>query len=86
MSQKLYRLQMDQCNLTGAHVALLMRAMSTEGQSPRTLQFHISANRLEKGNDEIVKAIQQSLGPSHLTMRLVDYLTEVRHSCREVLW
>jgi len=83
MSDSLYLLQMDQCNLTGAHVALLMRSISRKPGEARNMHLHVSANRLEKGNGDIVKAIEASHGPSHLTMRLVDYLTESRF--RELL-
>jgi hypothetical protein len=51
---------MDQCNLTGDHVALLMRSMSREAGKARELVMHVSANRLEKGVGEIVKAIQEN--------------------------
>lgn len=78
MSQGLYRLQMDQCNLTGAHVALLMRSMCHTPGVARPLHLHVSANRLEKGNSDIVKAIEESLTPTHLTMRMVEYRTESR--------
>lgn len=69
---------MDQCNLTGAHVAVLMRSMSRKPGEARNLQLHVSANRLEKGNSEIVKAIEENRTPSHLTMRMVEYQTESR--------
>jgi hypothetical protein len=78
MSSGLYCLQMDQCNLTGAHVALLMRSMCRTPGEARNLHLHVSANRLEKGNSEIVKAIEESMTPTHLTMRMVEYRTESR--------
>ncbi|KAI9746591.1 MAG: hypothetical protein M1818_000304 [Claussenomyces sp. TS43310] len=78
MSEGLYCLQMEQCNLTGAHVALLMRSMCHTPGMARNLHLHVSANRLEKGNSEIVKAIEENLTPTHLTMRMVEYGTESR--------
>lgn len=78
MSEGLYCLQMDQCNLTGAHVALLMRSMCRHPGEARNLHLHVSANRLEKGNSDIVKAIEESTTPTHLTMRMVEYGTESR--------
>jgi hypothetical protein len=78
MSNSLQLLQMDQCNLTGAHVALLMRSMCQVPGQARNMHLHISANRLEKGNDEIVQAIEDCVTPSHLTMRMVEYQTESR--------
>jgi hypothetical protein len=78
MSDCLYCLQMDQCNLTGADVALLMRSMNRNAGQARSLHLHVSANRLEKGNSEIVKAIEENQTPSQLTMRMVEYQTESR--------
>lgn len=78
MSSSLRLLQMDQCNLTGTQVAVLMRSMCDEPGEGRDLQLHISANRLEKGNSDIVKAIEDCLTPSHLVMRMVEYETESR--------
>jgi hypothetical protein len=78
MSDPLYCLQMDQCNLTGAHVAILMRSMSRGAGVARNLHLHVSANRLERGNGEIVKAFEEGYGPSHVTMRMVEYQTESR--------
>jgi hypothetical protein len=78
MSDYLQCLQMDQCNLTGAHLAILMRSMSRGAGVARNLYLHVSANRLEKGNGEIVKAIEENLTPSHVIMRMVEYQTESR--------
>lgn len=78
MSSSLRLLQMDQCNLTGTHVAVLMRSMCHVPGEARNLQLHISANRLEKGNSDIAKAIKDCLTPSHLVMRMVEYQTESR--------
>jgi hypothetical protein len=69
---------MDQCNLTGAQVAVLMRAMSRTAGEARSLHLYISANRLERGSNEIVEAIEEGRTPSHLTMRMVEYQTESR--------
>lgn len=64
--------------MTGAHVALLMRSMCREPGKARVLRLHVSANRLEKGNSDIVKAIEDNMTPTHLTMRMVEYGTESR--------
>lgn len=64
--------------MTGAHVAILMRSMSRNPGVARNLHMHVSANRLEKGNSEIVRAIEENRTPSHLTMRMVEYQTESR--------
>lgn len=78
MSKGLRLLQMDQCNLTGSHVAVLMRSMCHAPGEARDMQLHISANRLEKGNSDIAKAIKDCCTPSHLVMRMVEYETESR--------
>jgi hypothetical protein len=64
--------------MTGSNVAILMRAMAHQPGEARNLHLHVSANRLEKGNSEIVKSIEENLTPSHLTMRMVEYQTESR--------
>jgi hypothetical protein len=69
---------MDQCHLTGSDVAILMRSMSRNAGEARKLHLIVSANRLEKGGIEIVKAIEENLTPTHLTMQMVEYQTESR--------
>ena len=69
---------MDQCHLTGIDVAVLMRSMSRNAGEARNLHLIVSANRLEKGGSEIVKAIEENRTPAHLTMRMVEYQTESR--------
>jgi hypothetical protein len=78
MSDFLHCLQMDQCHLTGIDVAVLMRSMSRNSGEARNLHFIVSANRLEKGGGEIVKAIEENRTPAYLTMRMVEYQTESR--------
>ncbi len=78
MSDYLHYLQMDQCHLTGIDVAILMRSMSRDAGEARNLHLIVSANRLEKGGSEIVKAIEENRTPAHLTMRMVEYQTEAR--------
>ncbi|KAA8572451.1 hypothetical protein EYC84_003071 [Monilinia fructicola] len=41
MSHGLRILQMDQCNLSGSHVALLMRAMTRVAGEPRDMELHV---------------------------------------------
>lgn len=76
MSSQLRVLQLDQCNLTGSHVAILMRSMCPVPATARDLKLHICQNRLEKGNSDIAAAIRDSLTPAHLTMRMVEYAKE----------
>ncbi|RAL67489.1 hypothetical protein DID88_008244 [Monilinia fructigena] len=76
MSHGLRILQMDQCNLSGSHVALLMRAMTRVAGEPRDMELHVSANRLEKGISDFVKAIQENYTPSKLVVRMIEFTKE----------
>jgi hypothetical protein len=76
MSDCLRTLEMEQCNLSGSHVALLMRSIAREAGVARNLQLHVSANRLEKGVGEIVKAIEENHTPSHLIVRMIEFAKE----------
>ncbi|TGO11437.1 hypothetical protein BTUL_0109g00010 [Botrytis tulipae] len=76
MSDQLRTLQMDQCNLSGSHVALLMRAMTRVAGQPRDLELHVSANRLEKGISDFVKAIQENFTPTKLVVRMIEFTKE----------
>ena len=76
MSDSLRVLQMDQCNLNGSHVALLMRAMTRVPGEGRNIELHVSANRLEKGVGEIVKAIEENHTPTHLVVRMIEFTKE----------
>ena len=76
MSDDLRVLEMDQCILTGTHVAVLMQSMVRVPGEARNLQLHVSANRLEKGIGEIVKAIEENSTPSHLVLRMIEFTKE----------
>ena len=76
MSDSLHRLEMEQCNLNGSHVAVLMRSMTRIAGEARKLKLHVSANRLEKGVGEIVKAIEENNTPSHLVVRMIEFTKE----------
>jgi hypothetical protein len=78
MSNSLRVLEMEQCNLSGSHVAVLMRSMTRVAGEPRNLQLHVSANRLEKGIDEIVKAIEENCTPSAMIVRMIEFKKEDR--------
>lgn len=43
---------------------------------PRDLHLHVSTNRLEKGNSDIVACIEEGQTPTELTMRMVEYQKE----------
>jgi hypothetical protein len=76
MSDSLRVLQMDQCNLNGSHVALLMRTMTRVPGEGRNIELHVSANRLEKGVGEIIKAIEENHTPTHLVVRMIEFTKE----------
>jgi hypothetical protein len=76
MSNSLRIIHMDQCNLNGSHVALLMRAMTRVPGEGRNIELHVSANRLENGVGEIVKAIEENHTPTHLVMRMIEFTKE----------
>jgi hypothetical protein len=76
MSDSLRALEMDQCSLNGSHVAVLMRSMARKSGKPRNLRLHVSANRLEKGVGEIVKAIKENCTPDHLVVRMIEFTKE----------
>lgn len=76
MSESLRVLEMEQCNLSGSHVAILMRSMTRIAGVARDLQLHVSANRLEKGVGEIVKAIEENHTPSRLIVRMIEFAKE----------
>jgi hypothetical protein len=76
MSKLLTNLQMNQCNLSGTHVAQMMRYMSPQAGEARNLHLQVSANRLERGHGDIVAAIEEGYGPSQLSMRMVEYVKE----------
>lgn len=78
MSDKLGILQMDQCNLTGSHVAFLMRSMTREEGVARELELHVSTNKLEKGVSKIAKAIEENHTPSRLVCKMIEF-TDERH-------
>ena len=76
MSDSLRVLEMDQCSLNGSHVAVLMRSMARKSGDARKLRLHVSANRLEKGVGDIVKAIEENYTPDHLVMRMIEFTKE----------
>jgi len=76
MSDNLYILNLDQCSLNGDDVALLMHSMVRVPGEVRNLELHVSANRFEKGVNEIVKAIRANHAPTHLFLRMIEFAKE----------
>ena len=67
---------MDQCNLNGDQVAILLHAMARTDGEARQIEFSINANRLEKGVSAIVEAIKQNHTPTHLYLRMIEFTKE----------
>ncbi|KZF21320.1 RNI-like protein [Xylona heveae TC161] len=75
-SDTLREVCLNQCGLTGTDVAAFMRAMTRNPGTARNLHLHVSENRLEKGHDDLARAVAEGLTPSHLTMKMVEYQRE----------
>ncbi|TVY22036.1 hypothetical protein LARI1_G000074 [Lachnellula arida] len=76
MSDGLRILQMDQCNLNGSQVAVLMRAMTRVPGEARELQLHVSANRFERGVGDIAAAIKDNCTPATFVARMIEFEKE----------
>lgn len=76
MSDNLRVLQMDQCNLSGSHVASIMRSMIRAAGTARNLQLSVSANRLERGMHDVIEAIRNNNTPSSLVIRMIEFTKE----------
>ncbi|KAI9759137.1 MAG: hypothetical protein M1835_000452 [Candelina submexicana] len=75
-SSTLRNVRLNGCGLTGRHVAVFLRSMTRSPGEARTLHLHVSENRLEEGHDELAAAINDSYGPTHLTMNMLEYKKE----------
>ncbi len=75
-SSTLRNVWLNGCGLTGEHVAIFLRSMTRSPGESRTLHLHVSENRLEEGHDDLVAAIKDSYGPTHLTMKMLEYKKE----------
>ena len=73
-SNSLRNLRLNQCSLTGGNVDDLLQAMTQS--TPRQLHLYISENHLEQGHDRLIRAISQSLTPTHVTMEMLEYKQE----------
>lgn len=76
MSDSLRVLQMDQCNLNGSQVAILMRAMTRTPGEAREIQLHVSANRFDRGVGDIAAAIKDNCTPAILVARMIEFEKE----------
>ncbi|KAL3425720.1 leucine rich repeat protein [Phlyctema vagabunda] len=76
-SENLHMLQMEQCNMTGSDLALIMMSMTRTPGEGREMTLSVSNNRLENDINDIVKAIKDNHTPSHLIMRMIEFTKEV---------
>lgn len=75
-SDTLRELHLNQCQLTGSDVAMLLRAMDRGSGNVRSLHFFASENRMEKYHEKFVHAVGRSLTPTHITMQMLEYSHE----------
>ena len=75
-SDTLRQLGFNQCNLTGAQIADLLRAMFRGVGKTRPIHLHITKNRLETSHDSFVDAVRSSMTPSGITMQMLEYKEE----------
>ncbi|KAL1964187.1 hypothetical protein VTN77DRAFT_7145 [Rasamsonia byssochlamydoides] len=75
-SSSLRILRLNQCGLTGKDVAIFLHAMTPASGKPRDLHLYVSENHLDTDYSLLFDAIAQNKGPTHLTMRMVDFKKE----------
>ena len=75
-SNTLRELHLNQCQLTGKDVAVLLHAMIRSPGKARNLHLYINENRLEQDHEFLVVAVEKSLTPTEMTMRMLEYSDE----------
>lgn len=75
-SDTLRTLSLNQCQLTGAGVASLLRAMDRGPANVRPLHLYASENRIEQHHEKFVHAVGRSWTPTHITMQMLEYSHE----------
>lgn len=75
-SNTLCVLRLDQCQLTGNDVRILLKFMCYGRIQPRDLHLFISENRLEQQHSKLVNALKKSETPTHMTMQMLEYTNE----------
>ncbi|KAL9030070.1 MAG: hypothetical protein Q9196_001761 [Gyalolechia fulgens] len=83
-SGSLRSLRLIQCGLTGGNVDDLLQAMA--GPTPRELHLFISGNHLEQEHERLIRAIGQSLAPTHVTMEMLEYKEEKNFRLLVLAW
>ena len=75
-SGPLRRVRLNQCNLTGKAVALLLRALATGYDEARELHLYVSENNLEYQHEILADTIGRSMTPTRITMQMLEYKNE----------
>lgn len=75
-SNTLRELHLNQCQLTGRDVAVLLHAMTRAPGKPRNLHLYVNENRLEQEHEFLVDAVEKSITPIQMTMRMLEYSDE----------
>lgn len=75
-SNTLRELHLNQCQLTGKDVAVLLHAMTRTPGKPRNLHLYVNENHLEQDHGFLVAAVERSLTPIQMTMRMLEYSDE----------
>lgn len=74
-SDTLRSVRLDQCQLTGSDLAILLRAMHREPET-RDLHLFVTENRLEQHHEKFVHALSRSITPTRMTMQMLEYSSE----------
>ena len=75
-SDTLRELRLNQTQLTGGSLALLLRAMSRSADHPRNLHLYANENRLQQDHEKLAEDIGRSTTPTHITMQMIEYHRE----------
>ncbi|KAA6407185.1 MAG: hypothetical protein FRX48_08987 [Lasallia pustulata] len=75
-SNTLRELHLNQCQLTGKDMAVLLHAMNRTPGKPRNLHLYVNENRLEQDHEFLVAAVEHSRTPTQMTMRMLEYSDE----------
>ena len=82
-SDTLRQLGLNQCNLTGGHVAELLHAMFRGVGNVRPIHLHITKNQLEESHDSFTAAVSRSVTPCSISMQMLVYKRE--HNFRSLV-
>ena len=75
-SDTLRELRLNQTQLTGGSLALLIRAMDRGPGRPRNLHLYANENRLQQDHERLAEDIGKSTTPTHMTMQMIEYHKE----------